>query len=140
MRRLNLVFCLLGPWLLSGTLICIPDASSSYLLFISHDELHEMVESVKIMCFQWYNKWLLEGILTSRITCSDCVPDGDSTSSWCGWHTDHGSLTGDQLFNSWDTTIFVLSLGHIGLLMMCMLKHFSQQHTFLFLILYLNSK
>lgn len=25
---------------------------------------------------------------------SDCVPDGDSTSSWCGWHTDHGSLTG----------------------------------------------
>ncbi|KAG6740631.1 hypothetical protein POTOM_056087 [Populus tomentosa] len=25
---------------------------------------------------------------------SDCVPDGDSTSTWCGWHTDHGSLTG----------------------------------------------
>ncbi|CAK7334888.1 unnamed protein product [Dovyalis caffra] len=25
---------------------------------------------------------------------SDCVPDGDSMSSWCGWHTDHGSLTG----------------------------------------------
>uniref|UniRef100_A0A6N2NJ56 Non-haem dioxygenase N-terminal domain-containing protein n=1 Tax=Salix viminalis TaxID=40686 RepID=A0A6N2NJ56_SALVM len=31
---------------------------------------------------------------TSRITCSDCVPDSDSVSSWCGWHTDHGSLTG----------------------------------------------
>ncbi|KAB5514252.1 hypothetical protein DKX38_028158 [Salix brachista] len=25
---------------------------------------------------------------------SDCVPDSDSVSSWCGWHTDHGSLTG----------------------------------------------
>lgn len=22
------------------------------------------------------------------------IPDGDSMSSWCGWHTDHGSLTG----------------------------------------------
>ncbi|KAF5482073.1 hypothetical protein F2P56_002668 [Juglans regia] len=25
---------------------------------------------------------------------SNCTQDGDSTSSWCGWHTDHGSLTG----------------------------------------------
>lgn len=25
---------------------------------------------------------------------SDGIRDGDSMSSWCGWHTDHGSLTG----------------------------------------------
>ncbi|KAL6331086.1 hypothetical protein AAG906_009514 [Vitis piasezkii] len=25
---------------------------------------------------------------------SNCSKDGDSMSSWCGWHTDHGSLTG----------------------------------------------
>ncbi|XP_075652383.1 uncharacterized protein LOC142622742 [Castanea sativa] len=25
---------------------------------------------------------------------SNCTQDGDSISSWCGWHTDHGSLTG----------------------------------------------
>ncbi|XP_038695488.1 uncharacterized protein LOC119992769 [Tripterygium wilfordii] len=25
---------------------------------------------------------------------SNCVQDADSMSSWCGWHTDHGSLTG----------------------------------------------
>ncbi|KAL3532420.1 hypothetical protein ACH5RR_005941 [Cinchona calisaya] len=25
---------------------------------------------------------------------SSCIEDGDSMSSWCGWHTDHGSLTG----------------------------------------------
>ncbi|KAJ0031017.1 hypothetical protein Pint_13122 [Pistacia integerrima] len=25
---------------------------------------------------------------------SNHVQDGDSMSSWCGWHTDHGSLTG----------------------------------------------
>ncbi|XP_057967986.1 uncharacterized protein LOC131157673 isoform X2 [Malania oleifera] len=25
---------------------------------------------------------------------SNCIHDGDSMSSWCGWHTDHGSLTG----------------------------------------------
>ncbi|KAK2978229.1 hypothetical protein RJ640_024262, partial [Escallonia rubra] len=25
---------------------------------------------------------------------SNCSQDGDSLSSWCGWHTDHGSLTG----------------------------------------------
>ncbi|XP_062148587.1 uncharacterized protein LOC133857361 [Alnus glutinosa] len=25
---------------------------------------------------------------------SNCTQDGNSTSSWCGWHTDHGSLTG----------------------------------------------
>ncbi|KAK3028092.1 hypothetical protein RJ639_039383 [Escallonia herrerae] len=25
---------------------------------------------------------------------SNCSQDGDSMSSWCGWHTDHGSLTG----------------------------------------------
>jgi isopenicillin N synthase-like dioxygenase len=25
---------------------------------------------------------------------SNCTQDGDSMSSWCGWHTDHGSLTG----------------------------------------------
>ncbi|KAK6941558.1 Non-hem dioxygenase N-terminal domain [Dillenia turbinata] len=25
---------------------------------------------------------------------SDCTDIGDSVSSWCGWHTDHGSLTG----------------------------------------------
>ncbi|KAL2555062.1 2-oxoglutarate (2OG) and Fe(II)-dependent oxygenase superfamily protein [Forsythia ovata] len=25
---------------------------------------------------------------------SDYTEDGDSMSSWCGWHTDHGSLTG----------------------------------------------
>ncbi|KAJ4708384.1 2-oxoglutarate (2OG) and Fe(II)-dependent oxygenase superfamily protein [Melia azedarach] len=25
---------------------------------------------------------------------SNCIEDGDSMSSWCGWHTDHGSLTG----------------------------------------------
>ncbi|XP_059432444.1 uncharacterized protein LOC132165777 isoform X2 [Corylus avellana] len=25
---------------------------------------------------------------------SNCTEDGNSTSSWCGWHTDHGSLTG----------------------------------------------
>uniref|UniRef100_A0A5B6YMT8 Fe2OG dioxygenase domain-containing protein n=2 Tax=Davidia involucrata TaxID=16924 RepID=A0A5B6YMT8_DAVIN len=24
----------------------------------------------------------------------NCSQDGDSMSSWCGWHTDHGSLTG----------------------------------------------
>ncbi|KAJ0089454.1 hypothetical protein Patl1_13188 [Pistacia atlantica] len=28
------------------------------------------------------------------MTCSNHVQDGDSMSSWCGWHTDHGSLTG----------------------------------------------
>ena len=33
-----------------------------------------------------------------------------------GGHTDYGSLTGDQLFNSW-AAIFYLSLGRIGLLM-----------------------
>ncbi|KAF5742946.1 hypothetical protein HS088_TW09G01008 [Tripterygium wilfordii] len=25
---------------------------------------------------------------------SNCVKDAESMSSWCGWHTDHGSLTG----------------------------------------------
>ncbi|XP_006475731.1 uncharacterized protein LOC102623333 isoform X2 [Citrus sinensis] len=25
---------------------------------------------------------------------SNCIRDGDSMSSWCGWHTDHASLTG----------------------------------------------
>lgn len=31
------------------------------------------------------------------MNCSNCTQDGDSMSSWCGWHTDHGSLTGDLL-------------------------------------------
>lgn len=26
--------------------------------------------------------------------CSSSIGDGNSMSSWCGWHTDHGSLTG----------------------------------------------
>lgn len=34
------------------------------------------------------------------VTCSNHVQDGDSMSSWCGWHTDHGSLTGDQFLFS----------------------------------------
>ncbi|XP_065850085.1 uncharacterized protein [Euphorbia lathyris] len=25
---------------------------------------------------------------------SNCIQDDDAVSSWCGWHTDHGSLTG----------------------------------------------
>lgn len=34
---------------------------------------------------------LLHYFQTQRRTCTQY---GDSTSSWCGWHTDHGSLTG----------------------------------------------
>lgn len=28
------------------------------------------------------------------MACSTCSEDSDKLSSWCGWHTDHGSLTG----------------------------------------------
>lgn len=30
------------------------------------------------------------------MTCCNRTSDSNSMSSWCGWHTDHGSLTGDH--------------------------------------------
>lgn len=40
-------------------------------------------------------------IIHEWFSCSTSVEDGDggTMSSWCGWHTDHGSLTGMQMFD-----------------------------------------
>ncbi|KAJ7956597.1 2-oxoglutarate (2OG) and Fe(II)-dependent oxygenase superfamily protein [Quillaja saponaria] len=35
-----------------------------------------------------------KGRLLHYFPAKQCTQDGDSMSSWCGWHTDHGSLTG----------------------------------------------
>lgn len=36
--------------------------------------------------------------LLNDFPCSTFSDDRESMSSWCGWHTDHGSLTGEQTF------------------------------------------
>ncbi|KAB1201405.1 hypothetical protein CJ030_MR0G003758 [Morella rubra] len=76
---------------------------STFALFMQPDwdetlhfpeEVHihkELISSSGALTFGEYTEKLLDKYYHLKI---NCTQDGDSMSSWCGWHTDHGSLTG----------------------------------------------
>jgi isopenicillin N synthase-like dioxygenase len=57
-----------------------------------NDRLHNIIKTAKTCKARLLHYFPVDHLTTDAATTP--VMDGDDVSSWCGWHNDHGSLTG----------------------------------------------